>query len=300
MRYSASRPIALLGGWLLLTAVLTACGGNAEPEITPATVDADRLLYERGSAALDEGDWMRAREYFLQLRDGYPQSPLRSDARLGVAQTYEQEGTVQASVNALTSYQEYLSLYPTNPRAPFAQYRLAMVYFDQMKGPERDQTDTRNAIREFETFIQRYPNSELMPEVREHLRLARDRLSESELMIGQYYYDRGWWPGAIDRFRSILDTDPGFTNRDAVYFYLADALTHSNQRAEAEESVALFERLQTEFPESPYIDDARESLARVEDKLATMPVAGEGEGEEEAEDALGASARRSRAVRVRS
>ena len=32
------------------------------------------------------------------------------------------------------------------------------------------------------------------------------------------------YPGAIDRFKSVLKEDPEFTNRDSVYFYLADAL----------------------------------------------------------------------------
>lgn len=261
-------PTAVVG-WLLF-ATLAGCGGPQEPEITPATLGADRLLYERGTAALEEGDWMRAREYFVQLRDGYPQSGLRADARLAVAETYEAEGSLESSVSAIASYQEFLSLYPTHERAAYAQYRLGMVYFNQMRAPDRDQTDTQNAIQEFERFIQRYPNSNLMPDVRTHLRLARDRRSESELIVGRYYYRRRWWPGAIDRLRSILDTDPGFSGRDAVYFYLGDALTRTNRLEDAQEAVELLERIPEEFPESEYLESGAEVLARARQRYAEL------------------------------
>ncbi len=43
----------------------------------------DRFLFDRGDAALKEKDWLEAREYFRQVFDNYPQSPLRPDAKLG-------------------------------------------------------------------------------------------------------------------------------------------------------------------------------------------------------------------------
>jgi hypothetical protein len=65
---------------------IVGCGGG-QPEITPATLDADRLLFARGTLALEDGDWIRAREYFTQIRDNYPQSAFRAEARLRVADT---------------------------------------------------------------------------------------------------------------------------------------------------------------------------------------------------------------------
>ena len=42
-----------------------------------------------------------------------------------------------------------------------------MAHFRQMRAPQRDQTETREAIKEFEAFVARYPNSSLMPEVQD-------------------------------------------------------------------------------------------------------------------------------------
>ena len=75
--------------------MFAACGPQ-EIEITPATLDGDRLLFERGQRALDQRDWLDARNYFSQVRDNYPQSQLRAESRLGVADSYEGQGRISS------------------------------------------------------------------------------------------------------------------------------------------------------------------------------------------------------------
>ena len=242
---------------LLALLVTVAACGSREVEITPLTVGADRLLFERGTTALDAERWSEAREYFLQIRDNYPQSELRADARLGVADTYLGQGTPDAYVLAVAEYGDFLSLYPTHPRAPDAQYRLGMVFFEQMRGPERDQSETLEAIREFELLIERYPESDLVGEGRTKLREARDRLSDSNFEVGRYYYRQKWYPGAIDRFRTVLSDDPGYSQREALYFFLGDSYRMTGRGSEA---LPLLERLVEEFPETQYLKTATEAL----------------------------------------
>jgi outer membrane protein assembly factor BamD len=160
-------------------------------------------------------------------------------------------------VLAANEYREFLTFYPTNPRADYAQYKLAMSHYEQMRAPERDQTETKEAIREFEVFFERYPNSPLMPEVRTRWREARDRLSEASYRVGLFYFRSRWYPGAIDRFREVLKEDPAYTRRDAVYFYLAESLARTDKKAEA---IPYFERLLKEFDESEHRAEAQKRL----------------------------------------
>ena len=225
-------------------------------------VEADRLLFERGAAALDEGDWRRARQYFVEIRDNYPQSQYRAPARLGIGESYEQEGSTEAYVRALAEFQDFLSLYPTHPRAPFAQYKLGMVHFHQMRRAERDQTETRNAIREFENFIDRYPtDAEWMSTVQARLREARDRLSEHDFTVGHFYYRAKFYPGAVNRFRQILDNDPEYSKRDEVYFYLGESYAVGQVIAEA---IPYFARILEEFEASEFADEARVRISELE------------------------------------
>ncbi len=243
---------------------MTACGGR-EAEIPALTeADADEILFERGTQALTAESWSTAREYFVQIRDNYPQSPLRAQARLGVIESYEGESTEVAYLSALTELREFLRLYPpTHELAPEAQFKLGMVYFNQMRRPERDQTETRAAITEFESFVELYSefaDPQLLAEARMRLREARDRLSDSNYLVGHFYYRLRYYPGAIDRFREILDDDPGYTRRDGVYFHLADALATT---ARGPEALPLFERLVSEFPATEYLEDANQRIAEL-------------------------------------
>jgi len=113
------------------------------------------------------------------------------------------------------------------------------------------------AVREFEVFFDRYPNSALTPEVRAKWRIARSRLSEASYRVGLYYFRVRWYPGAIDRFKEVLKADPSYPERDAVYFYLAESLLKTDKKAEA---LPYFDRLVKEFDQSMYLMDARKRL----------------------------------------
>jgi outer membrane protein assembly factor BamD len=249
---------------LLVPAAACTGGRFSVPE---GSLEADKLLFERGTEALAKKKWLTAREYFRQITEGYPQSQYRADAKLGVGDTHLGEATTEGYVLAVNEYREFLTFFPTHPRADYAQYKLAMAYYHQMPKPERDQTNSKEALKEFEAFFERFSNSALASEAKSRQRETRDRLSESDYRVGLFYYRTKWYPGAIDRLQSVLKADPQFTNRDAVYFYLAESLAKVMREAEA---LPYMERILTEFERSEYLEKAR---IRVAELKASVPAA---------------------------
>lgn len=252
----------------MLALSVGACASSGRGAVPSGTAQPDQFLYQRGTEALENKKWLTAREYFKQVTETYTQSPIRPDAKLGVGDTYLGEGSVESLVLAIAEFQEFLSFYPTHPRADYAQYKLAMAHHRQMRSPQRDQTETRDAIREFQTFITRYPNSSLMSEVKTRLRESQDRLSESETEVGTFYYRIRWYPGAIDRLSAVLKQDPQFTGRDRVYFYLSEALIKVNRKAEA---MPLLDKLLQEFEKSDYLEDGKKRLDELKNSPPTTP-----------------------------
>ena len=259
-------------GCALLVSALAfgSCASSGRGPVPPGTAQPDQFLFEKGNEALQKKKWLTAREYFKQVTETYTQSPVRPDAKLGVGDTYLGEGSTEALVLAIAEFQEFLSFYPTNRRADYAQYKLGIAHFRQMRSPQRDQTETRDALREFQTFVTRYPNSELMPEVKAKLRETRDRLSESELEVGRFYYRIRWYPGALDRLSLLLKDDPDFTARDEVYFYLGESLLKVSRPAEA---LPYFERLVKEFEQSDHIEAARKRIDEIKNPPPTAAAA---------------------------
>ena len=245
---------------LVALLVVAACGGK-NPNIIPAGAQPDRYLMDQGTQALMDKRWLDARQYFQRLVDNYPQSTLRPDAKLGVGDSYLGENTPESLVFAQNEFREFQQFYPTHVRADYAQYKMAMSHYQQMKAPERDQTETRAALREFDVFFERYPKSMLTAEVRTKWRDARDRLSAASFRVGLYYYRARWYIGAMDRFREILRDDPSYSGRDGVYFYLAESLTRTDKKAEA---LPYLDRLVKEFDQSEYLEDAKKRLGELQ------------------------------------
>ena len=132
-----------------------------------------------------------------------------------------------------------------------------MSHYSRMRASERDQTETRQALAEFDIFFEKYPESALTPEVRLKWRDARDRLTGADYRIGVFYFKARWYPGAVARLREVLAVDPGFSGRDGVYFYLAESLARTDKKAEA---IPYFERLLTEHEKSPFVLEAKKRL----------------------------------------
>ena len=240
---------------------LAACGGTQEARApSVGELDADRYLFERGKSALDRHRWLEAREYFKKLIDTYPSSDFRQDARLGIGDAYLGEKRADTDVLASAEFKEFLRYYPLSDKADYAQYRLAVCESRQSLKPERDQTGTRDALKEIDTFIERYPTSQYMKEVLTLQRQMKDKVAESEFLIGRHYYRTRWYPGAVSRLLDLVKQDPQYLGRDAVYFYLAESYLKLDQRAEA---LPYYERIIAEFAVSSYIKDAKRRVGEI-------------------------------------
>jgi len=262
--------------FMALAALLLSAACSSAPKRPPTgTPDPDRFLFERGTAELNDKDWFTAREYFRQLVDSYPQSQFRGDAKLGIGDSHLGEGTSEGYVMAINEYREFLSLFPTHRRVDYAQFKLGMAHFYQMRGPMRDQTETVEAIKELTTFVERFPSAErsaLFPEAKAKLREAKDRLGDHELGVGVQYHRTKWYPGAIERLKTLLEKDPEFSHRDAALFYLADSFDKVGRPAEA---LPYYDRLIKEFERSEFLVKAQtrvtEIRAQMDKKSGAVP-----------------------------
>jgi outer membrane protein assembly factor BamD len=250
--------------WVSVAAVLLAAAASAcaKKDVAPTGIlEADKFLYDKGMDLLGKKKWTQARTYFEELLDNYPQSGLRPDAKIGLGEAYIGDGSLEALLVAQNQFKEFLTFYPTHARADFAQYRLGYIHYKQMRGADRDQTETKEAIAEWTAFMERYPNSELRTEVWQKLREAKDRLSEADYRVGYFYFRARWYPGAVDRFKEVLSRDPEYTRRDAVYFYLAESLMKLQASAEA---LPYYDRLLKEFEQSEFLEKTKAAMALIQ------------------------------------
>ena len=268
MAFCSTRARLSVARLLMLAPLLfaVACGASTSKRPPDGSIDPDKFLFDNGTKALTDKRWFVAREYFRQLVDNYPQSVYRGDAKLGIADTYKGEHTAESSVLAVNEYREFIALYPTHKRALEAQFKLGMVHFADMRAPERDQTETREAVTELTSFVQRCAaapdcaSSPIFQEGRQRLREARDRLSMAEYRVGVFYYRQNWFPGAMERLGGIVKNDPEFTYRDGVYYHLAQIFLKAGRPAEA---LPYLDRLVKEFEKSEFLGPAQKQIDQI-------------------------------------
>lgn len=107
------------------------------------------LLYGEGLAAWREP--AAAREQFQKFETEFPDSPLRAQAQLAIARTYEQ---ARNWPDAIAGYENWLKNFPTNHLHPQAAYALALAN-------ARAGHETR-AFSEFTNFVAQFPTNQTL------------------------------------------------------------------------------------------------------------------------------------------
>jgi outer membrane assembly lipoprotein YfiO len=247
-----------------LALVLPACAGH-QVDLQALSSASDQVVWEAGEKAVAKKEWDPARQYFRRLIDAFPQSEHQAEARIALADSYFEEGGIGNYVLAVSSYREFLTLYPQHPKSDYAQFRCAESYFKQKNTPDRDQTATDQALEEYQRLLDVYPQSPLVEPAREKIRECRQILARADFQVGYFYQKtRKSWRSAIGRYETIVSEYPDFERFDEVLFRLAQCLAYSGRYAEARPPIG---RLQSEFPQSPFVEQAK--------KLeATFPAAG--------------------------
>ena len=241
-----------------LVAATLACG-RQEVDIATLASNSDQVIWEAGQKALKGKQWDIARQHFRRVVDGFPQSPLVPEARIAVGDSFFTEGGAANYTLAAGQYREFLTVFPSHPRGDYAQFQIAESYFNQKNSHDRDQTQVAQALDEYLAFLDRYPESPLAKTARERVKECRGSLARSAFAVAWFYQkSRKAYRAAIPRYEDILKNFPDFDQTDETLLRLGQCLMLSGREAEATPVLA---RLLDEYPESPFVKDAREILA---------------------------------------
>ncbi len=92
---------------------------------------------------------------------------------------------------ASTYFKKYYQTYSKGIYAQQARYYSAYSLYMMTPEPRLDQTGTMEAIREFQNFMDYYPESNLKPRAQQMVMEMQDKLVEKEYLAAKLYYDLG-------------------------------------------------------------------------------------------------------------
>ncbi len=103
------------------------------------------------------------------------------------------------------SLNRYLKNYPGDKNVIYANYLLAIVYFEQIGEEKYDLKPLLEAEKKIDFFLNKYPNSEYAIDLNFKKDLVENQFAAKELHIAKYYISVQKWVPAINRLKTIIN-----------------------------------------------------------------------------------------------
>jgi len=239
---------------LLISLFLTvSCSGKSAVK-PPEKYDPEKS-FAKANEQLEKKDYEEARASFIEVKNRDLTKKYAPLAQLKIADSYVKEDEIE---RAIAEYHKFLEAYPDHQYASYAQYQIAMVYFNQIESPERGYGGAAKALEEFEKLKKMFPRNPYKDVIELRIEKCRNTIAEYEYLVGNFYFKKGSYNAAIKRFEGLLKNYPDYKGENDVLFYTGLSYKHLNQKDKASEYLARFIE---KYPNNKNINDAKKALA---------------------------------------
>ena len=207
-------------------------------------------LYNLAMDQLAAGDAAAAAQNFDEVERQHPYSVWARRAQIMGAYAYYLTNQYD---DAILAAQRFIQLHPGNKDVPYAQFLIAISYYEQITDVGRDQKMTERALSALDEINKRYPDTDYARDARLKLDLARDHLAGKEMEIGRYYLTRRQYTASINRFRTVIEDYQTTTHVPEALHRLTEAYLALGVSEEAQTAAAV---LGHNFPGSEWYQDS--------------------------------------------
>lgn len=247
-------------GWRCLALVAAMAGllagcastGDLSKSLNP---DPPEKMFADADRLMSKGSFEDAAKKFEEIDRDHPYAPEARRATVLAAFANYKAGKLP---EAIAGAERYTTLHSGTKDAALAQHIIASAYYEDIKGPQRDQGTTRKALAALKTLKARYPDSSYAKDVDNRIRICEDTLAASEMEVGRYYMKKRQFPAAINRFRTVVTDYQTTAHVEEALMRLTEAYLALGIANEAQHVAAV---LGHNFPESPWYRDAHALLA---------------------------------------
>jgi outer membrane protein assembly factor BamD len=202
--------------FILYLAVLLVVAGCGKHHKLLKSGDND-LKYESAIVYFNKKDYYRALQLFDQLSAIY-RGTARGE-RIIYYQAYcyyEQSDYLQAGFY----FQRLAKSYPNSKDAEEALFMSAYCKYRLSPRYSLDQTNSYDALSEFQTFLNRYPNTARKSECNRYIDILRAKLAKKDFEIAKLYYKMDEFEAAVVCFKNIVKDYPNSIQVEEASYYI--------------------------------------------------------------------------------
>jgi outer membrane protein assembly factor BamD len=240
---------------VVLTALAAAgCGGGV-----PRIPDTPEAVLAKADQYYEQSKFFQAQELYKAFLSRYPGHDRGDYAQFMLGESFfnNREWPVAA-----VEYQILMNNYGYSEYVDDGLFKLGLCYYHEAPKSQRDQQKSEDALSRFNQFLQTFPNSSLVPQVNEYVKLIHEKLAEKTFDTGYYYFRRKKWTAALIYFSKVVDEYPGNRYWAQSAYFKAQIL---EDRGENDEAVRFYSMVLTYPDDLNFKPDVRRRLDRMRD-----------------------------------
>ncbi len=186
-------------------------GSNSSEEDEYADWNAEKFRAE-AKKAVEAGSYEKAIKLYQSLESRYPFGDESAQTELDIAYAYFKNNEPDS---ALAAADRFIKINPRSPGVDYAYYLKGLVNYNRGIGfvdrflptdtSQRDTASAREALKNFEELIHRFPNSRYLPDARLRMIALKNNLAMHEVHVARYYMKRKAYVAAVDRASIVID-----------------------------------------------------------------------------------------------
>ena len=190
---------------ILIIIVFFGCGKDKENKLIIKEQNLETQMvsaYKEGLNFLDKNDGLSAAKKFNEAELLFPQSEWAPKSALMAAYSYYAYDYYGDSIYEL---EQFIKKYPKDERISYANFLLAMCYYQSIVDEKKDLEPLLKARDKFIYVLENYPNTDFAMDAKFKLDLIREILASKEMYLGSYYIQKSKWIAAINRFKTVIN-----------------------------------------------------------------------------------------------
>ncbi|MCW3083875.1 MAG: hypothetical protein JWP12_1241 [Bacteroidetes bacterium] len=216
--------------------------------------------YEAAIKYFDAEDYTKALGLFEELMAVY-----RGTARGEEVHYYYAYCNYNLEDYLVAGYQfrNYVKVFPSGKHAEECAYMNAYCFYLNSPEYSLDQIDTKLAIKEFQSFVTRYPKSERIPKCNELIDQLRGKLERKSYENAMLYYNMADYKAAVTSFGNHIKDFPGTEHAEQLsyltiraWYSLALISIEAKKQERYKAAMDSYTKFVESYPKSIYLKDA--------------------------------------------
>ena len=253
--------------------LLVGCASKEKNEFAGWSVDK---LYTEGRDQMNAGDYTRSALLLEATIAQYPFSVQATQAQLELPYVYWKD---ESRLKALAAADRFITLNGSHPQLDYMYYLKGIIKYNNNTGfiktlltrdvgsNASDPRAATEAFNAFKTLVTKFPESRYAPDARKRMVQLVNTLSQQQLRIAEYYYDRGAYLAAINRAQGILKNFDGTISTENALIIMMQSYDKLGMNDLRDDTRKV---LLTNFPNSKGVLDVRatsKQLAKTQEKV---------------------------------